>query len=276
VEGAAHDVENTASNISRSAGGVKSGGENQTQQINEILLSMEQLSSGVLNITASAEDAAKQSQESNAKVEAGVSMANESGHAMHELHALTGNLTENITQLGAQSNNIGNIMNVITDIASQINLLAMNASIEAAHAGEAGKGFAVVAGEVRKLAEKTRAAAQEVENSITEMQKLTKVNITGMDGAVASINQVTGLSEKTAASLTEAQTIVKDVMLKVQSIASEVEQQSSSSKAITTLVTDVSGIAGENNNLVTLVDNELKTLLHKSEELLTLVAELKA
>jgi methyl-accepting chemotaxis protein len=276
VEGAAHDVENTASNISRSASGVKVGGENQTHRINDILLSMEQLSSGVLSITASAEDAAKQSKESNAKVESGVSMANEAGHAMHDLHALTGTLTENINQLGAQSNTIGNIMNVITDIASQINLLAMNASIEAAHAGEAGKGFAVVAGEVRKLAEKTRAAAQEVENSITEMQKLTKVNMTGMDEAVSSINQVTGLSEKTAASLTEAQTIVKDVMLKVQSIAAEVEQQSSSSKAITTLVTDVSGIAGENNNLVTLVDNELKTLLHKSEELLSLVTELKA
>jgi methyl-accepting chemotaxis protein len=276
VEKAAHDVEDSVNNISRSADGVKLGGDIQTQRIRDILSSMEQLSSGVLNITAGAEEAAKQAQESNVKVEAGVSMAGESGHAMHELHALTGNLTENINQLGTQSGNIGSIMNVIADIADQINLLAMNASIEAAHAGEAGKGFAVVAGEVRKLSEKTHSAAQEVENSIVDMQKLTKVNITGMDEAVASISQVTELSEKTAVSLTEAQTIVKEVMIKIQSIAAAVEQQSDSSKAITSLVTDVSGIAGENNSLVTQVDQDLKNLLRKSEELLSLVAELKA
>jgi methyl-accepting chemotaxis protein len=203
-------------------------------------------------------------------------MANESGHAMRELHSLTGNLMENINQLGIQSGNIGNIMNVITDIAAQINLLAMNASIEAAHAGEAGKGFAVVAGEVRKLAEKTRSAAQEVENSIVSMQKLTKANITGMDEAVASISQVTEFSEKAAGSLTEAQAIVKDVMIKIQSIAAAVEQQSGSCQAITGLLTDVSGIAGENNGLVVQVDNDLKTLFHKSEEFLSLVTELKA
>jgi methyl-accepting chemotaxis protein len=276
VENAAHDMEGAVNSISHSASGVKLGGDIQTQRIRDILASMEQLNSGVFSITAGTEEVAKQARESNAKVEEGVSMAGESGHAMHELHGLTENLKENINRLGIQSNNIGNIMNVITDIAAQINLLAMNASIEAAHAGEAGRGFAVVAGEVRGLAEKTRSAAQEVANSIGDMQKLTRLNITGIDEAVASISQVTALSEKTAGSLTEARTIVKDVMFKIQSIAVAVEQQSGSSKAITSLVTDVNGIAGENNSLVTQVDKDLKNLSLKSEELLNLVVELKA
>jgi methyl-accepting chemotaxis protein len=276
VEGAAHEVEDSVGSISQSAGGVKSGGETQTQRISNILTAMEQLSAAVLHITTSSEEAAKQSQESNVKVEAGVSMANQSGHAMHELHVLAGALTENINQLGEQSNNIGNIMNVITDIADQINLLAMNASIEAAHAGEAGKGFAVVAGEVRNLADKTHSAAREVENSISQMQKLTKLNIDGMNEAADSISRVMELSKKTAASLTEAQTFVKDVMLKVQSIAAAVEQQSGSTKAITSLVTDVNGIAGENGQLIAKVNGELNILLGKSEELMNLVTELKA
>jgi methyl-accepting chemotaxis protein len=202
-------------------------------------------------------------------------MADQSGKAMQELHSLTGNLTENISSLGDQSNKIGSIMSVITDIADQINLLAMNASIEAAHAGEAGRGFAVVAGEVRKLAEKTRAAAHEVDSSITDMQKLTELNITGMGNAVSSIARVTELSQQTAASLIEAQTIVKAVMIQVQSIAEGVEQQSNSSKAVTSLVNDVSGIAGNNSQLITRVDEELRTLLHKSTELLDLVSELR-
>ena len=275
VEKAAHDMENTVSAVSRNADGVKEGSSNQNGRINEILTAMEQLSSGVLRITDSADTAAEKSSESNRKVEAGVSMAEESGKAMQGLHTITGGLTENINNLGRQSDNIGNIMNVITDIADQINLLAMNASIEAAHAGEAGKGFAVVAGEVRKLAEKTHSAANEVAASITEMQKLTQINVSGMETAVASINQVTELSQKTAASLLEAQVTVKDVMIQMQSIAESVQQQSESSKSITSLVNDVSGIAQNNSGMIASIDNELKGLLNKSEELLSLVSELR-
>jgi methyl-accepting chemotaxis protein len=276
VEQAAQEVEDTVSGVSRDADEVKAGGDTQTSRIGEILSAMESLSSGVLQITDGANSAADMAQDSHSKVEAGVNTADQSGKAMETLHSLTGNLTENINKLGDQSNKIGSIMNVITDIADQINLLAMNASIEAAHAGESGKGFAVVAGEVRKLAEKTRAAAQEVDSSITDMQKLTKVNISGMGEAVTSISHVTDLSKRTAKSLIEAQTIVKDVMLKVQSIAVSVEHQSESSRAVTSLVNDVNGIASHNSELISRVDNSLKNLFRKSTELKDLVLELRA
>jgi len=275
VEKAAHDVEKTVSTVSSNADGVKEGGTNQSGRISEILNAMEQLSSGVSKITDSAGTAADKSGESNQKVEAGVSMAEKSGQAMQELHTITGSMKENISSLGKQSDKIGNIMNVIADIADQINLLAMNASIEAAHAGEAGKGFAVVAGEVRKLAEKTRSAAGEVEGGIKEMQKLTRINISGMDNVVSSINQVTDLSQKTASSLSEAKISVRDVMMQMQSIAESVQQLSHASKNITSLVNDVSGIANDNSGMITQIDGELKGLLTKSEELLGMVSELR-
>jgi methyl-accepting chemotaxis protein len=276
VEKASHEVEDSVSSISNSAAGVKSGGKSQTEKINEIHNSMDQLRSGVIRIAHSAGSAADQSEVSNKRVEAGVDMAEESGKAMKELHNLTGNLSENINRLGEQSNNIGTIMKVITDIADQIDLLAMNASIEAAHAGESGRGFAVVAGEVRKLAEKTRAAAKEVDGSIIDMQKLAKLNINNMENAVSSIAKVTDLSEKTVDSLTGAQSTVKEVMLQVQSIAAAVGEQSVSSEVVSNLVDDVSGIAEKNDHLIIRVDDEVKALLHKSIELLDLVSELKA
>jgi methyl-accepting chemotaxis protein len=275
VEKAAYNIENSVHTISRSAGEVITGGNTQTNLINEVRASMEQLSTGVKQITGSAGTAAEKSEDSNEKVTAGVSMAEESGKAMQELHILAESLTSNIHKLGTQSDNINNIMNVITDIASQINLLAMNASIEAAHAGEAGKGFAVVAGEVRKLAGKTRSAVQEVENSIKDMQELAKINILGIDNAVSSISHITKISRNAADSLISAQLAVKEVMIEVRAIAGAVHQQSSATTEITLLVNNVSGIAADNNKLVYRVEEEVKVLLKKSEELLKLVAELK-
>jgi len=166
-------------------------------------------------------------------------------------------------------------MNIIADVADQINLLAMNASIEAAHTGEAGRGFAVVAGEVRKLAEKTHSAAREVEGSITEMQKLTKVNINGMDNVITSVDQVMDLSRKTAASLSEAHLIVKNVMIQIQSIAKSVQQLSQSSKSVSSLVNDVSGIARSNSGMLAKIDDDLRGVHKQSADLLSMVSELR-
>ncbi|MHC6202107.1 methyl-accepting chemotaxis protein [Breznakiellaceae bacterium SP9] len=275
VEEASAKVKDAVNNISVSTAGLKSGVDTQTNSIASIRNSMEQLNQGVSSISKSAETSADYSEESNKRVEAGVQMAAESGKAMQALHELTGNLTANITHLGDQSNTIGSIMKVISDIADQINLLAMNASIEAAHAGESGRGFAVVAGEVRKLAEKTRIAAREVEDSISVMQKLATVNVSGMENAVLSISKVTELSQKSVESLTSAQYSVKDAMTQAQTIADAVSRQSESSQVVANLVNDVNSISLANEGLISKVEVEVSGLLLKSEELLGIVSELR-
>ncbi|GHV19323.1 methyl-accepting chemotaxis protein [Spirochaetia bacterium] len=276
VEKAARDVEQTVNTISQTADGVKFGSDSQSQRITEILSSVENLSSGAVTITSSAESAAVKSKECNQQVTDSMTSAVETGKSMNDLHNTTDALTENINKLGEQSENIGKIMDVITDIADQINLLAMNASIEAAHAGESGRGFAVVAGEVRKLATKTMEAANEVDGSISNMQKLAKLNITGMKNAVTSIARVSEHSKQNVEFLTAAKNTVGETMMQVEQIVQAAAQQSQSSVAVRSLVDDVYGIAKENSSLVGDVDENLRLLLGKSKELMELLVELKA
>jgi methyl-accepting chemotaxis protein len=275
LSGAAKEIEARVANISRSSAGVKKGYNSQSEKIKDILAAMERLGSGVSEMARMSGTAAQQSRASNEKVDAGVHLVDDSGKAIQGMHELSGNLSVNINKLEEQSKSIGDIMKVISDIAEQINLLAMNASIEAAHAGETGKGFAVVAGEVRSLAEKTRVAAQQVDTSIKEMQSLTKINIKNVDAAISSITQVSGLSEKTVSSLTEARGTVADVMYQVQSIARAVEGQSSSSREVTALVNEVHGFAEKNEQLIDRVDSELRVLSDQSRELMNLVSALQ-
>ena len=275
LEDAAHEMERTISNISDSTAAVKDGATTQEARVQEILRAMEQLSASVLDIAHSASAAATQSEEARTRVEDGAGLAKESGTAVETLGGTVAELTRNIHELGRQASGIGTIMDMINDVADQTNLLALNAAIEAARAGEAGRGFAVVADEVRKLAEKTMQATHEVRSAIVSIQGLSQANIAGMDGAVTGLNHVRELSGKTVSALGGVQASVREAALQVQSIAAAVEQQSTSSSAVTDLVVEVNSIAATNAEQVSQANAELHTLVSKSGQLLELVADLR-
>jgi methyl-accepting chemotaxis protein len=272
---AAHEIEETVSSISGSSATIKKGGDNQVERMKGILASIERLGSGIISVSKSAETAAEKSRVSNEKVEAGVNLVYASGEAVQAMQRLAGDLTRNIGKLGEQSKAIGDIMQVISDIAAQINLLAINASIEAAHAGDSGKGFAVVAAEVRSLAEKTKSAALQVDESIRNVQDLTKLNISSITATASSISQVAEMAENTVSSLGAAQDTVKDTMLQVESIVHAVEEQSAASAEVMVLANEINGIAADNEALSVKMEEELHILFEKSEGLLSLVSELQ-
>lgn len=276
LDTAVMEMEAAVRTIASSTAGVREGAGAQVDRINEVLTAMEELSATVRDVASSASSAAQQTELSRVKVSEGAEMAGQSGEAMRELKELTDSLTGNMEKLGEQSAGIGRIIGVINDIADQTNLLALNAAIEAARAGDAGRGFAVVADEVRKLAEKTMEATKEVSTSITSIQNLATVNITGMGDAVNAINSVTALTENTVASLNEVQGIARESSAQVQAIAAAVEQQSASSAEVTRLVQDVSRIADENGHLTAETDAQLHGLNAKAEDLQELVAQLRS
>lgn len=137
-----------------------------------------------------------------------------------------------ITTLGRSSDQIGEIVRVIEDIADQTNLLALNAAIEAARAGEQGRGFAVVADEVRKLAERTTKATKEIGDMIRQIQHDTKNAVTSMDQGTNQVGQGVELAGKTGEALSNIHSMVNATAGMIQQIASAAEEQSVATRQI--------------------------------------------
>ncbi len=152
-------------------------------RMNDTLTAMEQMNMAVLDISRNAGDAASNSDNMRDTATIGQNIVEQVVSSISQVQKNSMELRADMDKLRGETQNISQIMTVISDIADQTNLLALNAAIEAARAGEAGRGFAVVADEVRKLAEKTMSATTEVEEAVRAIQEETQRNVENVDEA---------------------------------------------------------------------------------------------
>lgn len=163
------------------------------------------VASATEEMTASAHEISKQVSDVAAKASQAASDAVHTSKEVFELNGLVGN--------------IGVVVYAIKDIAEQTNLLALNATIEAARAGEAGKGFAVVADEVKKLANETAIKTEEIERRITEIQNATQSSAKAMQSIISGINDIDGMSASAAAAVEEQNAVIAEITRNISEVS---------------------------------------------------------
>ena len=260
VAAAAEELSTQAEEISR-------GAEMQRERVESTASAMNEMNATVLEVARNASSASEQSEGTRARAESGAELVNRVVDAINKVNAVSNKLHENMQELGAQAESVGSVMNVISDIADQTNLLALNAAIEAARAGEAGRGFAVVADEVRKLAEKTMEATQEVGTNINAIQQSARVNIQEVDVAVASVGEATKLANASGEALQEIVGLAAANSAVVASIATAAEEQSATSDEINTSVEEINRITGETTDGMVQSSEAVQELSRMAQEL---------
>ncbi len=254
----------------------KQGAEVQSSRISETAAAMQQMSATVLDVARSADGAALSAENAKAKAREGAEVVTEVVRGIGQVQAQALGLKDDMGDLGRRARDIGQIMNVISDIADQTNLLALNAAIEAARAGDAGRGFAVVADEVRKLAEKTMQATSEVEKAIQGIRQGTEASAGSVERAVAAIDEATELAGRSGQALGEIVGLVELAADQVRGIAAASEEQSAASEQIRRSIDEVDAISTrtaevmlESARVVGELGDEAQTLRGLIEELQT-------
>lgn len=199
---------------------------NGTDSVASISQSVKSISQETEEISQEADQAAKKAEAGNLVVEKSVNQI----HSVEEKVRTTARLVD---ELGARSQEIGAIVDTISDLAGQTNLLALNAAIEAARAGEQGRGFAVVAEEVRKLAEQSATAAQQIADLIGRIQDDTSKAVASMDSDRQAVVQGAESVEGLRQVFEEINGLVIDVAGKIESMSDSIQHVADQSSEIT-------------------------------------------
>jgi methyl-accepting chemotaxis protein len=231
----AHVTDKVASasvQLSATAEEMSKGADSLTTRTAQTATAVEEINATVNQVAQNSGKAASMAQETVQTAKGGSDVVLETVAGMRQISDAVSQSATLIATLGKSSDQIGEIVRVIEDIADQTNLLALNAAIEAARAGEQGRGFAVVADEVRKLAERTTKATREIGDMIRHIQQDTRSAVSSMEEGTQKVAGGVALVNKTGEALAQIVEMVNNSADMIRQIAAAVEEQTVATQQI--------------------------------------------
>ncbi|WP_313893588.1 methyl-accepting chemotaxis protein [Psychrobacillus sp.] len=222
---------------------IADGSKAQVQGADESSKAMQEITMDIQRVAESTSSISKAAVETNEEAISGNESLQKVILQMNTIHLSVDQSASVVKQLGEQSEEIGNILGVITGIADQTNLLALNAAIEAARAGEHGKGFAVVADEVRKLAEQSKISADQIASLIKQIQGDTAHAVNVMEQGTVEVNAGMQVVKETETGFQKILTSIELVASQIQEVSAVAEEMSASAEQVNASTEEMATIA---------------------------------
>ncbi|WP_238650763.1 methyl-accepting chemotaxis protein [Paenibacillus piscarius] len=270
------EIETVAQDVAHGMGEQFKGSEQAARATEEMAIGLQRIAESSVNVSDQAEAVSTEVENGYIEIQSTLAQMTVITGAAEETSALISNLT-------GQSEQIGQIVDVISEISNQTGLLSLNASIEAARAGEHGRGFGVVANEVKKLAERTNSAIGNIVELIRQIQDSTRAAAVSMENSIAEIGDGMGKMQNVGTSFDHIRSSIREVSLQIQDVSAVNEQMSAGTEEITASIADMLIIAresAESAEMVADASTEQRNLMNQvvtsAESLNQLMGELRS